>query len=328
LEPDERTDAAAPLPVSTKIVYSAGDHTVNLVLSAASLLFFKFLTDVADLRPLLAGAVVWIARVVDAFSDPTMGRISDLTRWKVGRRRGYFLLGAAPFGVFFSLMWLDVPVASQAGKFAYYASIYVMVSLSMTVLSIPYMALLPEMATSYDERTSFNTFRSGAAVLGTFAAVAMKPLSNALGGGAEGWWATGCIVGVWLVLPWFGVFKVSFERPDFAHTQHLGFGEGIRILAGHQAYRTLSGLYILARIAVDLIGAMFIFYFTDWLGRENDFQKTMFLFLSTTSARSSSSVRRGGSAPSSSSSWATQRGRAGRCSPSPRWQPSATRSQT
>jgi sugar (glycoside-pentoside-hexuronide) transporter len=280
LEPDAHTAAAAPLPVSTKIVYSLGDHTVNLVLSAASLLFFKFLTDVAELRPVLAGTVVWIARVVDAFTDPTMGRISDLTRWKVGRRRGYFLLGAVPFGVFFALMWVDVPVASQAGKFAYYTSVYVLVCLAMTVLTVPYMALLPEMAISYDERTSLNTFRSGAAVLGTFAAVAMKPLSNALGGGAEGWWAAGCVVGVWLVLPWFGVFKVSFERPDFIRDQHLGLREGIRVLVGHRAYRTLAGFYILARIAVDLIGVMFIFYFTYWLGREGDFQITMFLFLS------------------------------------------------
>jgi GPH family glycoside/pentoside/hexuronide:cation symporter len=280
LEPDARTATTAPLPVSTKVIYASGDHTVNLVLSAASLLFFKFLTDVAELRPVLAGAVVWIARVVDAFSDPTMGRISDLTRWKVGRRRGYFLLGALPFGVFFALMWWDAPFASQGGKFAYYTGVYVMVSLAMTVLSIPYLALLPEMATTYDERTSFNTFRSGAAVLGTFAAVAMKPLSSAFGGGAEGWWAAGCIVGVWLVLPWLGVFKVSFERPEFVRSQTLGFREGVRVLAGHRAYRSLSGFYILARIAVDLIGAMFLFYFTDWIGREDDFHTTLFLFLS------------------------------------------------
>jgi GPH family glycoside/pentoside/hexuronide:cation symporter len=269
-----------PLPISTKLVYSLGDHTVNLVLSAASLLYFKFLTDVAELRPVLAGMVVWIARVADAFSDPTMGRISDLTRWKIGRRRGYFLIGAVPFGVFFALMWVDVPFASQAGKFTYYASLYVLVSLSMTVLSIPYMALLPEMAASYDERTSFNTFRSTAAVLGTFAAVAMKPLSDALGGGAAGWSAAGCVVAVWLVVPWFGVFRVSFERPDRATAKPMKFGPGLRMLLAHSTYRKLAGFFILARIAVDLIGAMFLFYFAVWIGREDDFQLTMFLFLS------------------------------------------------
>ena len=38
--------------------------------------------------------------------------------------------------------------------------------------------------------------------------------------------------------------------------------------------------FILARIAVDMIGAMFLFYFVDFLGREGDFETTMFLFLS------------------------------------------------
>jgi Na+/melibiose symporter-like transporter len=50
---------------------------------------------------------------------------------------------------------------------------------------------------------------------------------------------------------------------------------------GHGSFRTLAGLYVLARIAVDLIGAMFLFYFTYWLGREADFAPTMALFLLT-----------------------------------------------
>ncbi|MFQ5416670.1 MAG: MFS transporter [Myxococcota bacterium] len=267
------------LGLSTKIIYATGDHTVNLALSAASLLYFKFLTDVADLRPALAGAVVWVARAVDAVSDPTMGRISDLTRWKVGRRRGYFLLGALPFGAFFALMWLDAPFASQGGKFVYYASIYVLLSLAMTVLSIPYMALLPEMANSYDERTSLNAFRSGAAVLGTLVAVGMKPLADGLGGGSDGWLFAGCVLGVWLVIPWLGVFRVSFERPEYAGKQQLGLRDGVRALMQHRSYRKLASLFVLARIAVDLIGAMLLFYFTYWLGREGDFPVTMLLFL-------------------------------------------------
>jgi GPH family glycoside/pentoside/hexuronide:cation symporter len=250
------------------------------VLSAASLLYLKFLTDVAELRPALAGAVVWIARVFDAVSDPAMGRVTDLTRWKTGRRRGYFLIGALPFGLFFALMWLDVPLEDEGAKFAYYSAVYILMSLAMTVLSVPYMALLPEMAIGYDERTSLNAFRSGAAVLGTFAAVAMQPLSDAFGGGARGWWYAAGAVGVWLVLPWLGVFKVSFERPEFVRDESVGFRAGVRILVEHQAYRNLAAFYILARIAVDLIGVMFLFYFTDWLGRAEDFAPTLFLFLS------------------------------------------------
>jgi Na+/melibiose symporter-like transporter len=86
----------ARLSVATKIVYGLGDHTVNLVLSAASLLYLSFLTQVGGLSPSLAGMVILIAHAVEAITGPLMGRISDLTRWKLGRRRGYFLIAAIP----------------------------------------------------------------------------------------------------------------------------------------------------------------------------------------------------------------------------------------
>jgi GPH family glycoside/pentoside/hexuronide:cation symporter len=73
---------------------------------------------------------------------------------------------------------------------------------------------------------------------------------------------------------------VSFERPERATAKPMGLRAGIRFLASHLAYRRLASFFILARIAVDLIGAMFLFYFAVWIGREDDFQITMFLFLS------------------------------------------------
>jgi GPH family glycoside/pentoside/hexuronide:cation symporter len=84
-------NAATParLSVATKIVYGIGDHTVNLVLSAASLLYLAFLTQIGGLRPSLAGMVILIAHAVEAVTGPLMGRISDLTL-EARPRRGYF----------------------------------------------------------------------------------------------------------------------------------------------------------------------------------------------------------------------------------------------
>jgi sugar (glycoside-pentoside-hexuronide) transporter len=266
------------LSSANKAVYALGDHTVNLVLSAISLLYFKFLMDHGGLSPLLAGLVVWIARIVDAFTDPGMGRLSDTTRWRRGRRRPYFLIGALPFGLFFALMWLSVPFESEVARFLYYSLTYVCVSLAMTCISVPYLALLPEMATEYDERTSLNTFRSVAAVMGTLAAVGMKPLADAFGGDSAAWAITAALTAVWLVVPWFAVYAVSFERPGYQENNPLGFVEGIRALAAHRAYRNLSTFYILARIAVDMIGAMLLLFFAYSIGREEDFAPTLGLF--------------------------------------------------
>jgi Na+/melibiose symporter-like transporter len=72
---------------------------------------------------------------------------------------------------------------------------------------------------------------------------------------------------------------VSFERPVDARSAQPSFFEAMRTLATHRTYQILMALYILARIAVDLIGAMLLFYFTYLIGREADFAPTLALFL-------------------------------------------------
>ncbi len=260
-----------------------GDFTVNTALVSLSLVYTTyFLTTIGDLRPALAGLVPLVGRTVDALTDPAMGRLSDLTRWRLGRRRPYFLIGAIPFGASFAMLWLDLPLASQGARFAYYASIYVVLSLSMTIVSVPYLALLPEMALGYDARTSLNTYRNVGSVVGIFAAVSIRPLAELCGGGATGFAAAGSIFGVLIALPWLAVFAVTWERPEFQRRgPRAGFAEGVVALAGDRTFRQLTGLYLCGRMAMDLIGAMLILYFTYWIGRSGDFETTMLVFFAT-----------------------------------------------
>ena len=69
------------LSAATKSVYAIGDFTVNTALASLSLIFASYyLIEVVGMRPLLAGLVPLIGRAVDAFTDPAMGRLSDVTR--------------------------------------------------------------------------------------------------------------------------------------------------------------------------------------------------------------------------------------------------------
>lgn len=264
----------------SKLGYAAGDHTLNLALSALTLFYLFFLTDLIGLSPGLAGFVLLVGRSVDAFSDPAMGRISDRTRWSWGRRRPYLALGAVPFGVTFAALWLPYPLDSELARLVVFSFAYVLHTLASTVVSVPYVALLPELVLGYQARTSLNTYRAVAAVLGTLlAAGVMRPLANAFGGGAEGFAAAGALLGVWLALPWLAVYRATWERPEFRRPARLGLREGLVVLARHRTYLRLAGLYLCGRIAVDVVGAMFLFYFTYWLRRQADFEPTLLLLL-------------------------------------------------
>ena len=269
------------LPVLTKAVYGLGDLTVNAVLASLSLVYTSyFLTQVAGLRPALAGLVPLVGRVVDAFTDPLMGRISDQTRWRAGRRRPYFLIAALPFGLSFAAMWVDLPEASQAVRFAYYAGVYCVLAVFMTMLSIPYLALLPEMAVDYDERTSLNTFRNVGSLVGVFVAVAMRPLAEACGGGARGYALSAAIVAVLLVLPWPLIHRYTFERRDFRERPSpTHWWAELRQVMRHRSFARLTAAYLSGRIAMDLVSALLILYLSYWIGRVQDFEIVMGLFL-------------------------------------------------
>jgi sugar (glycoside-pentoside-hexuronide) transporter len=269
------------LTAARKSLYAGGDFTVNAVLTSLNIVYITyFLTQVAGLRPELAGAVQLIGRTVDALTDPAMGRISDRLRWHWGRRRPFFLLGALPFGVSYALLWVAQPADSQLGMFVYYSALYVAVSLAMTVVSVPYLALQPEMALGYDARTSLNTFRNLGSVLGVLGAIGFRPVAEALGGGPDGYAAAGAAYGAAIALPWLAVYGATWERPDFQRRETaLGFGEGLLVLARHHAFRRITALYLGGRISMDIVGAMLIVYFTHVIGRTDDFELTMVLFI-------------------------------------------------
>jgi sugar (glycoside-pentoside-hexuronide) transporter len=270
------------LTPARKTVYATGDFTVNTVLVSLSMVYVTFfLTQVAGLRPELAGLVQLIGRGVDAFTDPAMGRLSDLTRWRLGRRRPFFLLGALPFGLTFALLW-TTPGGSQTELFLYYTVLYILLSVSMTVLAVPYLALLPEMALGYDARTSLHAYRNYGSVFGISAAISFRPVAEALGGGTSGFALAGVLYGFVVALPWLAVFKASWERPDFqGRAAALSFRQGVMLLVRHASFRRLTGLYLCSRITMDIAGAMLILYFSFVVGRSGDFELTMGLFLAS-----------------------------------------------
>jgi Na+/melibiose symporter-like transporter len=125
-----------------------------------------------------------------------------------------------------------------------------------------------------------NVFRAAGAICGTLlAATAMRPLAELFGGGARGWASVGLAAGLYLVLPWPFLFRRTFERAGYSRPSEQPFFASLLSLARHPSYRSLTGLFLLGRIAIDLASTMFLYYFTYWLARPEDFGPTLGLFL-------------------------------------------------
>lgn len=268
------------LPLHLKLIYGLGDHSVNVALVALTAIFPFYLTEVVGMRIGLAGLVPLVGRAVDAITDVWMGRISDRTTWKAGRRRPYLLIGAIPFSLSFAWIWSAPSIENTTLEFGFYVGVYVVLSISMTIVAVPYQALLPELTSDYHERTSLATFRSMAAIFGTLVTLLLfQEIVTAFGGDSRAWSMTGGVFALWILWPWLPIWWVTYELPRTRSESNISTREYFRLIAENRTFRRLIALFSLGRVAIDLPMALFLHYFTYVMGRPEDFKWVMAVFL-------------------------------------------------
>lgn len=69
-----------PFGMRDRLGYMFGDFGNDFTFLLSSMFLMKFYTDVMGVSAALVGAMMMIARIVDAFTDVTMGQICDRSR--------------------------------------------------------------------------------------------------------------------------------------------------------------------------------------------------------------------------------------------------------
>ncbi len=78
------------LDLKEKMIFGSGDIFIGGTQVIMAFYYLRFLTDVIQITPALAGTIVLISKIWDAISDPMMGVITDNTRTRWGRRKPFF----------------------------------------------------------------------------------------------------------------------------------------------------------------------------------------------------------------------------------------------
>ena len=156
------------ISISEKIGYSLGDCSANLVFQMMMIYQTKFYTDVFGLEGAIAGSVMLIARIVDAFVDPTVGILSDKTQTRWGKYRPWILWTALPFMVFYVLAFYN-PGIEDKSLVAVYATIsYTLLMTLYSLNNTPYASLGGVMTSDIKERNSITSIRFVAATIAQF----------------------------------------------------------------------------------------------------------------------------------------------------------------
>lgn len=170
---------ARPFGWRDKIGYMFGDFGNDFTFIFASLFLMVFYTKVLGIRAELVGLLFVVARLVDAVTDITMGRIVDRVkpgtdgRFKPWIRR---MCGPVAFASF--LMYQSgVANASMTVKVVYMFATYILWgSICYTAINIPYGSMASVISEDGEDRASLSTFRSIGAALASLVIGVVAPL--------------------------------------------------------------------------------------------------------------------------------------------------------
>jgi GPH family glycoside/pentoside/hexuronide:cation symporter len=159
------------LPTRIKAAHGLGSVTLGIKESGLTTFFMIYYNQVLGFDPRVVSLILIGAMFVDAMVDPLIGRLSDATRTRLGRRLPWLYGAALPMAVAWALLWMspDVAAHSTLGLFLNVVAVRVLVS----ACEIPSISLVAELTRDYDERTALMRFRFLFGWLGGLLAVAL-----------------------------------------------------------------------------------------------------------------------------------------------------------
>jgi GPH family glycoside/pentoside/hexuronide:cation symporter len=251
-----------------KLVYGLGEFMPSVgVGTVIPFYFLFFLTDIAGIRPGIAGTLLLAVRIWDGVNDPLIGALSDRTRSRFGRRRPYILAGLIPMVAFYALLWWVPPIATSGGRVLYYLAIYFLFDLFYTLVVGPYTALTPELSLDTDERTSIVAVRMGVSiVVGLLAAVALPFVFDAAPSMREGFAWAGAGLAVLSVVPYVLILLVIRERPEFQTRKSPGVRSAIFSVLRNRPFWISLVIGWVSWLAIGVVEAVFAYYVIYWAG--------------------------------------------------------------
>ena len=260
-----------------KVGYSLGDVAANLVFQMMMIFQLKFYTDIFGLDGAVAGSVLLIARVVDAFVDPAVGIITDRTKTRWGKYRPWVLWTAVPFCVFYVLAFWN-PGIEDKGLVALYATVsYVLLMSMYSFNNTPYSALGGVMTGDIRERTSITSIRFVGSTIAQFVVQGLTlPLVAKFGGAdeAHGWLCTiGLYAAICLVCFVITFFSAK-ERIAPPPQQEVNLKADVSELLSNVPWRAMFVLTLFVFITLAMWGSAMSFYFQNYVD-----QTALFHFL-------------------------------------------------
>ncbi len=281
-EPNSQpTPPSEKLSFAAKLAYGAGDLGSAMTANMLGVFLLIFFTNVAGIKPALAGSILLIGKIWDAVNDPIVGVLSDRTESKWGRRFPWMIYGSIPFGVFFFLQWLVPqfsadPVVNQWALFWYFVIVAILFNTAYTAVNLPYTALTPELTQDYDERTSLNSFRFAFSISGSILSLILAFIIFGVikDNPAQQYLILGGLSALLSILPIYWcvwgtyqrVMAAEQHRRDTIVEESIPYFQQLKIAFSNRPFLYVIGIYLCSWLALQNTVTIIPYFVKNWMG--------------------------------------------------------------
>lgn len=258
-----------------KIGLAFGNFGYNLGSAVLMTYLTYFLTDSMLITAGAVSVLLFVERIIDAFTDLWMGTLVDRCRSKMGKARPWLLWMAAPAAISMSLMFV-VPPFNETGRIIYAFVTYVMTEFFyLTALALPLAALVSLVTTDSKQRLAISQITGFFMTLGAVAVnYFATPMMKLFGGGNAGyfWYFTiMAVVGVVLVLICFKLTKerAHEEIPNAPRAAKMKFSVGAGAVLKNKYWWNAMGIYLMTSL-VPSCWAATVYYCIYWQNGQVD----------------------------------------------------------
>src|SRR5687768_3001007 len=138
---------------STRLTYGLGAAANGIKNTAFSTYLLLYFNQVIGVPAAIVSTALALTLIVDAIVDPFIGRISDVTRSRWGRRHPFIYVSVLPTAVFFGLVWFVPQGLSAVQIGAWIFCIASLARVSISAFEIPTSAMASELTQDYTERS-------------------------------------------------------------------------------------------------------------------------------------------------------------------------------
>ncbi|KAK2826232.1 hypothetical protein Q5P01_020446 [Channa striata] len=294
------------LSVCSKICYAIGGAPYQITGSALGFFLQMYLLDVAQLDPFYASIILFVGRVWDAVTDPTVGFLVSRSKWsRIGHMMPWIVF-STPFAVLtYFLIWYVPPF--EQGKVVWYLIFYCLFQSMLTCFHVPYSALTMFISSDQKERDSATAYRMMVEVLGTVLGTAiqgqivggtsdcpteldvlhstniskMNTSSVSLEETKQAYLVASGVICIIYVICAAVLFLGVKERKESGrnNSDPLTFLQGLWLVMSHRPYIKLVIGFLFTSLAFMLLEGNFALFITHSLGHRKDFQNILLVIM-------------------------------------------------